>query len=94
MTTMQWRSGLVLVLATTAGLLSACADSRGLDNARLGPPSEFGRAVRQDVAAQIADPDPAWKNTPSPPTDGSRVGLAVLGYKTDTVKTPDAQSTK
>ncbi len=40
----------------------------------------FGHAVRQNIVAQIADPDPAWKNAPPPNADGKRIGERMTVY--------------
>jgi hypothetical protein len=53
---------------------------------RISP--DFGTAVQQDVAAQIADPDARYAGTPAPGSDGTRVGLAQGRYQTDTVIQP------
>jgi hypothetical protein len=65
--------GLSVILAAGIGL-SACTQSE----VRLSP--DFGQAVRQDMAAQIADPDAHYIGTPAPGTDGARVGLAQQRY--------------
>jgi type IV pilus biogenesis protein CpaD/CtpE len=51
---------------------------------------DFGNAVRQDLAAQIADPDAHYKGTPAPGSDGERVGLAQKRYSTGQVIQPAA----
>ena len=75
--------GLSVILAAGFGL-SACTQSE----IRLSP--DFGQAVRQDVAAQIADPDAHYSGTPAPGTDGSRVGLAQQRYGKDEVIQPSS----
>ena len=65
-----------------AAILSACTQSR----LRLEP--DFGRAVRQDVAAQIADPDAHYKGIPAPGSGAARVGLAQRRYDTNEVVQP------
>jgi len=58
-----------------AGLcLSACTESQ----VNMAP--DFGRAVRQDVVAQIADPDAHYAGDPAPGTNGPRVELAQKRY--------------
>jgi len=82
---MLMRNGLIASLA--AGLLlSACTQSE----VRLQP--DFGVAVRQDLSAQIADPDPHYTGVPAPGSDGSRVSLAQTRYQTGNVIPPAAIS--
>lgn len=52
----------------------------------------FGRSVRQNIAAQIADPDPAWKNTPPPATNGRRVEEAQKTYHKEQAQTSTTTS--
>ena len=52
--------------------------------------SDFGSAVRQDVVAQIADPDARYKGVPAPGSDGARVGSAQERYRTGKVTPPAA----
>ena len=78
------------VVAATLGaalLLASCEESR----LRLAP--DFGVAVRQDVAAQIADPDAQYAGVPAPASNGSRVGLAQTRYETGKVIQPASTST-
>src|SRR5271154_6680380 len=78
---MSKRNGLIASLVAVLAL-SACTQS----TLRMQP--DFGVAVRQDIAAQIADPDAHYTGTPAPGSDGSRVSLAQSRYQTDTVVTP------
>ena len=73
-------SAAVIVLGGLA--LSACTQSY----LRINP--DFGRAVRQDVAAQIANPDAKYEGTPDPGSRGDRVGLAQQRYQTNQVIPP------
>ena len=66
--------------------LSACAQS----SLRLDP--DFGKALHQDLAAQIADPDAHYEGTPAPGSAGTRVGLAQKRYSTGTVIQPSSTS--
>src|SRR5579862_5982575 len=70
-----------LVLLAVAGL-TACSQS----SLRISP--DFGNAISQDVAAQIADPDAHYQGTPAPGSNGARVGLAQKRYETNTVVPP------
>src|ERR1700675_4246152 len=65
-----------------APVLSGCAQS----SLRISP--DFGNAVNQDLAAQIADPEARYKGTPSPGSDGERVSLAQKRYGTNQVVPP------
>ena len=50
---------------------------------------DFGSAVRQDVAAQIADPDAHYVGSPAPgAADGPRVALAQDHYEKNKVIQP------
>ncbi len=85
---------LLLAVLTGAGvLLSGCMNRIDPTQTSIGPPDDFGRAVREDLAAQIADPDPAWKNTPQPASSGERAALAQKAYGTDAVKQPQGLNT-
>jgi hypothetical protein len=92
----RWPSRSTRMLAVAAALLaaslavSACqaplhwaADQTSL---RVAP--DFGVAVRQDVAAQIADPDAQYKGVPGPATNGMRTAQSEHRYVTGTVKQP------
>ena len=84
---------LLLPAALTAvGLLaSACANTSAMarDDARVA--NDFGRAVREDLAAQIVNPEGTWK-TPRPLFNGQRAGQAETRYNSGTVKQPSVQS--
>ena len=73
----------VLMLSACIAL-SACAQS----SLRINP--DFGNAVRQDAAAQIADPDAHYQGVPAPGSNGPRVGLAQKRYDTNTVIPPSS----
>jgi hypothetical protein len=72
----------VAVVLFLAAAVSACTQSA----LRLSP--DFGHAVRQDVAAQIADPDARYKGVPAPGSGAARVGLAQRRYDTNEVIQP------
>jgi uncharacterized membrane protein YgcG len=74
-------------------MASGCATNQG-DSKYAQAPEHFGQAVREDLAAQIADPDPAWKNTPPPPSSALVSALAMTRYNTDKVKVPQGSSTQ
>lgn len=71
----------LLVCVGGAMLLSACASL-----VRLSP--DFGVAVRQDAAAQIANPDARYAGVPTPGSNGTRNALAESRYERDEVIPP------
>jgi type IV pilus biogenesis protein CpaD/CtpE len=71
----------ILLLSAMAAGLAACADTQPA----LSP--DFGVAVRQNLAAQIADPDARYGKTPS---DSGRAALAQDRYRTGKVIPPSA----
>src|SRR3954468_10489536 len=75
---------MVLISAVLGPALSGCMVSQPHLSA------DFGSALRQDVVAQIADPDARYKGDPAPGSNGARVGLAQERYRTDTVTPPAA----
>ena len=77
----------VTALAALAASLAGCAVSR----VHLG--DDYGRAVRQDLMAQVADPDAKYIGIPEAGANGSRVGLAQDRYVTGDVLEPAATST-
>lgn len=76
----------LVVLAAAAAGLSACTQSE----IRLEP--DFGSAITQDKAAQVADPEPHYAGVPAPGSDGARVAAAVRRYETGRVIQPAAVS--
>ncbi len=76
----------LLVLAAAVLGLSGCVQSE----LRISP--DFGSAVRQDKAAQIADPDAHYVGVPAPGSDGARVASAQHRYETGTVIPPSTNS--
>ena len=73
------KTGVILCLG--AILVSGCAHI-----VRLSP--DFGVAFRQDVAAQIADPDARYLGTPTPGSNGPRTALSQTRYQKDEVVPP------
>ena len=87
---MKLKTGLMMATLVGAGaLVAACADENGFDREVRG--MEMGRAVHEDMTAQIADPDASYKGPP-PPANGARTELAQKRYVTGTVKNPPAVS--
>ena len=79
-------SRIALALAA-ASALSACAQNPAQSEMRLSP--DFGDAVRENLAAQIADPDAQYKGTPAPgASDGARIDLAQTRYQKNQVIQP------
>lgn len=76
-----------------AGLTVLLAGVAGCSESRLHISNEFGQSVRQDVAAQVAEPDAAYKGTPDPGANGARVGLAQERYGRNEVIKPANAST-
>lgn len=70
-----------LVLAS--GALAGCV----IPQTNLSP--DFGRALHQDMVAQLADPDAVYRGPP-PPTDGARSALAMRRYREGKVIKPQA----
>ncbi|HEX5380003.1 MAG TPA: hypothetical protein VFW47_15610 [Phenylobacterium sp.] len=74
----------IVAIGLLAAGLSGCVQSR----THLS--SDFGAAVRQDVAAQIADPDARYRGDPAPGSDGARTALSQERYRTGKVTQPVA----
>jgi hypothetical protein len=81
---------LIAALSGVGALLVGCtADGQLKDD--MGS-ADFGKSVREDLAAQIADPDAAYKGPP-PPSSGERAQAAQKAYATDQVKQPVGSGT-
>lgn len=81
---------LIAALGGAGALLAGCtADGQLKDDMAS---ADFGKSVREDFAAQIADPDATYKGPP-PPSSGERAQIAQQRYGTDTVKQPPSVST-
>jgi hypothetical protein len=74
-------------------LLAGALGVSGCSVSRYHLTDDYGRAVRQDVAAQIADSDARYKGEPDPASDGVRTAVAQTAYQTGVVKAPAAPST-
>ena len=84
------KPGLLLAAFMGVGaLLSGCVGTPPSQSA-LRLSDDFGQAVNQDLAAQIADPDAAAKEGPPPPSSGARAALAQTRYRHDAVIRPIA----
>jgi len=76
-----------LALAGAALALSGCVQAPG----HMQP--DFSYAVRQNVRAQIADPDARYAYTAEPASSGARAALAQKRYETGRVIQPTAEGT-
>ncbi|MBS0282162.1 MAG: hypothetical protein JSR25_13425 [Proteobacteria bacterium] len=77
-----------LAIAAMLGL-GACAQNPMESEMRMSP--DFGDAVRENLAAQIADPDPHYAGTLAPgASDGARIDLAQTRYQKNEVIRPSS----
>jgi hypothetical protein len=72
----------------TVIFLSASLGGCTYSSLRISP--DFGNAVHQDVAAQIADPDAHYRGAPQPGSNGARTGLAQKRYEANQVIAPSS----
>ncbi len=87
---MKLKTGLkVAALAGAGALLAGCADQVGLDKEFQS--MDMTSAVKEDMAAQIADPDVAYRGPP-PPSNGPRAERAATNYEKGTINAPTAIS--
>lgn len=70
-----------LFVLAAVSLAAACAP---VDQ----PSPEFGNAVRQNIAAQVVNPDPYPADMPAPEFDGERTRDSLQRYRDDKVKRP------
>jgi len=54
---------------------------------------DFGRAVRNDIVAQVAEPEPRYDRTVEPASNGMRSAAANRRYESGQVIQPQVQST-
>ena len=83
-------TGMILkMLGCAAALmvLGGCTTS----SLRMSP--DYSEAVRQDVMAQVADPDAHYAGTPTPGSNGNRAALTQERYLRDRVIEPASTST-
>ena len=76
----------LLTIGLSALGLSACVQATTVD-------PEFGVALRQNIAAQVADPAPRYERTAPPASDGPRTALAQQRYEKGDVIQPAATAT-
>jgi hypothetical protein len=78
----------VLIIAAALGLC-ACAQNPAQSEMRMSP--DFGDAVHENLAAQIADPDAHYAGTLAPgASDGARIDLAQTRYQQNQVIQPSS----
>ena len=78
---------IVAVCGLAAVALSACTQSR------LTLREGFGREVRADLVAQVADPDAKYTGDPKPASNGLRAASAETRYEKGAVTEPASTST-
>jgi hypothetical protein len=74
-------------------LLVGALGASGCAVSRYHLTDDYGRAVRENVAAQIADPDARYKGEPAPASSGPRTASAQTRYDAGAVTPPAATST-
>lgn len=79
-------TGLAAALAAPLAL-AACVDPQQ----PLAP--DFAVSLRQDITAQIADPDARYERQAPPAASGARAALAQQRYNKGTVTAPASQGT-
>ena len=83
------RTRLVFAIAIAALGLTACTQNPMQSEMRMSP--DFGDAVRENLAAQIANPDAHYVGTPAPgASDGARIDLAQTRYQQNQVIPPSS----
>lgn len=80
-------------LIAFAVVVGAGASVSGCVYPQLHLSDDYGRAVRKNVVAQVADPEPAYKGVPAPGSSGFRVDSAQQRYNTGAVIEPASTST-
>lgn len=81
----------ILTIGLAALALSGCASVVHQEASEVDP--TFGRALRQNIAAQVADPAPNYDYTNPPASGGERTALAQDRYNKGQVTQPVAQAT-
>ena len=76
----------LLTIGLSALGLSACVQANTVT-------PDFGVALRQNIAAQIADPAARYDHTDPPASDGPRTALAQKRYETGQVIQPVSTAT-
>lgn len=73
-------------LGLIGAMLTACADTKQMAS-DYHDADAFGHAVREDLEAQIVNPNPTWPGAP-PKSSGARAALAQTKYQSDSVTKP------
>ena len=81
-----------LTIGLAALAVSGCASVVHQEANEVDP--NFGRALRQNIAAQIANPVPSYSYDNPPASSGPRTAVAQERYDTGTVTAPVAESTQ
>jgi hypothetical protein len=90
----SFRGGMMRYGYLTVGLAAlALSGCEAIPNQATTNDPNFGRALRQNIAAQIADPAPNYAYDNPPASSGPRTSVAQKRYDTGTVLQPQAQST-
>lgn len=76
----------LLTIGLAALGLTGCVQANTLN-------PDFGVALRQNIAAQVADPAPRYDRTDPPASDGPRTALAQQRYEKGEVIQPASQGT-
>jgi hypothetical protein len=79
--------------AIGAALLGAGALLAGCTVATRHLSSDFGSVLKEDVAAQVSDPDAHYVGAVAPGSNGARAALAQGRYERDAVKRPTSAQT-
>ena len=78
-----------IFIAAVALGLCACAQNPAQSEMRMSP--DFGDALRENLEAQIADPDAHYVGTLAPgASDGARIDLAQTRYQQNQVIQPSS----
>lgn len=83
---MTLRTSTTIALGFAALALGACVSAQG----NLSP--DYGQSVKQNLAAQVADPDAAYRRDAPPAASGARTNLAQDRYNKGKVIPPAAAS--
>lgn len=79
--------------STFGAVFAASSLLAGCVSPQHGLEPDFGRAVRNDIVAQVADPEPRYERKVDPASNGMRSVAAIKRYESGQVIAPQAQST-
>lgn len=83
----------IRTLAGLAAALAAPLATAACVNPQQPLSADFARSLRQDLSAQIADPDARYERQTPPAASGARATLAQQRYNKGTVTPPSGQGT-